>query len=206
MIRSRNHRIWLLAVLLAVMIVPVTLGSTPLQPREQIKAAVESVLETVRNQGLSPEVKKARLHAVLIQNFDFEEASKRALGMHRGKAEVRAKMQEFIPLFVELIESAYVNFTQIEKLGEIIFDREEVGYSQALVHSRIVLTNSDSAIEVVYKLHRQGEEWKIYDVAVMGVSMTGSYRSQFNQIITQHSFEELLKRLKEKELGNKGRR
>jgi phospholipid transport system substrate-binding protein len=43
-------------------------------------------------------------------------------------------------------------------------------------------------------------EWKVYDVVVEDISLVKNYHSQFNRIITRGSFDDLLKRLREKEL------
>ncbi len=49
-----------------------------------------------------------------------------------------------------------------------------------------------------YKLHRVGEEWKIYDVVVENISLINNYRSQFNRIITKTSYDELVSMMKQK--------
>jgi phospholipid transport system substrate-binding protein len=43
------------------------------------------------------------------------------------------------------------------------------------------------------------DRWAVYDIYVEGVSLVGSYRSQFDKIIRTESFASLLKRLREKE-------
>jgi phospholipid transport system substrate-binding protein len=40
----------------------------------------------------------------------------------------------------------------------------------------------------------------VYDVIIEGVSLVSNYRTQFNRIITQQSYAELLKKLREKQL------
>jgi phospholipid transport system substrate-binding protein len=41
-------------------------------------------------------------------------------------------------------------------------------------------------------------EWKVYDVVIEGVSLVQNYRSQFREILTNKSPEDLLKILREK--------
>jgi phospholipid transport system substrate-binding protein len=41
-------------------------------------------------------------------------------------------------------------------------------------------------------------DWLVYDVSIEGVSLVNNYRTQFNSIITQSSYQNLVKRLKEK--------
>ena len=42
--------------------------------------------------------------------------------------------------------------------------------------------------------------WKIYDVVVEDISLVNNYRSQFNRIVANSSYEELVRRMKEKQL------
>ena len=39
---------------------------------------------------------------------------------------------------------------------------------------------------------------RVYDVVVENISMVNNYRSQFNRVITNASYEELVRRLKDK--------
>jgi phospholipid transport system substrate-binding protein len=51
-------------------------------------------------------------------------------------------------------------------------------------------------VEVVYQLLRQAGNWQVYDVVIEGVSLVNNYRTQFNNIISQESYEGLVKKLK----------
>jgi phospholipid transport system substrate-binding protein len=48
-------------------------------------------------------------------------------------------------------------------------------------------------------MQKEGDRWRVYDVAIEGVSLVGNYRSQFNRIIQQSSCGELIKKLKTKQ-------
>ncbi len=48
------------------------------------------------------------------------------------------------------------------------------------------------------RAHFVGGEWRVYDVVVENISMVNNYRSQFNRVISNSSFEELVRRLKDK--------
>ena len=62
----------------------------------------------------------------------------------------------------------------------------------------VVETNDRREIDVDYRLKHKGSDWYVYDVTVVGVSLVKSYRVQFNEIIMQSSYDELVKRLKDK--------
>jgi phospholipid transport system substrate-binding protein len=43
------------------------------------------------------------------------------------------------------------------------------------------------------------EDWKVYDIVVDNISLVNNYRSQFHRVIVQSSFENLVRRMKEKQ-------
>lgn len=53
-------------------------------------------------------------------------------------------------------------------------------------------------ISVVYRLRRADGKWKVYDALVENVSIINNYRSQFDRILSKHSFDELKKLLRDK--------
>jgi len=55
-------------------------------------------------------------------------------------------------------------------------------------------------IPVDYMLIKEGAKWMIYDVIIEGVSLIENYRTQFDETINSGSYDELVKRLKKKEM------
>ena len=56
-------------------------------------------------------------------------------------------------------------------------------------------------VPVDYRMLRKGERWRVYDVAVEGLSLVGNYRGQFNKIIETTSYQDLVKRMKMRSEG-----
>jgi phospholipid transport system substrate-binding protein len=48
-------------------------------------------------------------------------------------------------------------------------------------------------------MQKVGDRWRVYDVLIEHVSLVGNYRSQFNRIIQQSGYADLLQRLKSKQ-------
>ena len=59
-----------------------------------------------------------------------------------------------------------------------------------------IVSKRDANVEVVYQLLRRDGNWQIYDIVIEGVSLVNNYRTQFNNIISQESYEGLVKKLK----------
>ena len=55
-------------------------------------------------------------------------------------------------------------------------------------------------MSVVYKMHiapNRKQGWRIYDVEVQGVSLIKTYRSQFAEVLSKGSIEDLLQKLEQ---------
>jgi len=50
---------------------------------------------------------------------------------------------------------------------------------------------------------KKGNSWLVYDISIEGVSLVNNYRSQFNSILQKSTYQELVKKLKDKSLTEK---
>ena len=65
----------------------------------------------------------------------------------------------------------------------------------AVVRSEIV-SERDLNVEIEYRLLQRDGNWSVYDVIIEGVSLISNYRTQFNKIILESSFADLMKKMK----------
>ncbi|HEX8948575.1 MAG TPA: ABC transporter substrate-binding protein [Dissulfurispiraceae bacterium] len=155
------------------------------------------------------EKRNARLRAIVGESFDFEEISKRSLGRY-WKDRTPVERKEFIALYSELLENLYLkrikkHESELQKHEDdkyFILD-ERVEDSFASVKTKVV-TYRGTEIPVDYKLLKRDGKWKAYDIVIEGVSLVNNYRTQFNQIIRSSSYEELIKKMRSKQLGSLG--
>jgi phospholipid transport system substrate-binding protein len=61
-----------------------------------------------------------------------------------------------------------------------------------------VINAKGEEFAVVYRLRRADGKWKVYDVVIENISAVNNYRSQFDRVINSSSYQELVKKLKEK--------
>jgi phospholipid transport system substrate-binding protein len=132
-------------------------------------------------------------HAML----DVPGMSQRTLGKHWEGRSI-AEQQEFIALFTQLLSqivfpksAAFFHSLKMTATTERITGQEAVVQTM-LRHPK------EGHIAIDYLLVRPGDTWRIHDVVLDGVSLATNLRAQFNQIITQHSYPELLRRMREK--------
>ena len=128
--------------------------------------------------------------------FDWEAFSRRALGRHWRKRTDKEK-KEFVDLFGKLLERTYMDKTR-QYSGEKVTFLDEIIDGEYGVAETMVVTNDGKEIAVNYRAQKEKGKWWVYDIQIEGVSLVNNYRVQFNDIITKSSYEELVKRLKEK--------
>ena len=171
-------------------------------PMALIQSGTERALkilhESQKAQAPALRKRKDEILIVVSEYFSFEEMAKRALG-RPWKEQSSEKREEFAGLFRQLLFNNYLN--RLENYTgsneEVFYDFEKLDGDYALVKTHI-LYQGDNNISIEYRLHRDGGQWKVYDVAVEGISFVDNYRSQFSSILTNESFDSLLRRLHQK--------
>ncbi len=167
-------------------------------PTDTVRGQVDHVLQSAAASG-SGDVERRRAEFRRVANalFDFSEMSRRALGPHWSEP-APADRDEFVRLFRELMARAYMGKLDKYSGEPITWGRERVDGDQAVVQSEVI-TPKGTRVPVEYRLHKMNDRWAVYDIYVEGVSLVGSYKSQFDRIIRTESFASLLKRLRQKE-------
>ncbi len=169
-------------------------------PLDAVQANVNKVLEVLRDPKLkaasAKEIEKERLRLIYERMFDDVELSKRTLARNWNSLNA-AQRQEFVQLFRQVLEKAYIDKILAYTNEKIVFDRETmVSGSQAEVQTRIVTSSKE--IPIVYRVILKGSDWKVYDVVIENVSLVMNYRTQFNDILAKNTIQQLLEILRKK--------
>jgi phospholipid transport system substrate-binding protein len=169
-------------------------------PTEQIKGTVDKAVLVLKDPRLKPAAKtkerRAQLRQILFARFDFTEMAKRALGSN-WRRRTPQEQDEFVRLFTDILERAYADIIESYTDEKIVYLNERVEGGFADVGSKI-LTSRGEEYSVNYKAHLVSNEWKVYDVIAENISLVNNFRSQFNRVIANSSYEELLRRLRDK--------
>ena len=173
-------------------------ASPPVGPRDAVEAAVTRFMNITQNgrpDGALGGERTDQIRQIVREMFDFDEISRRALSRY-WETISREQQVEFVTLFRNLLERAYL--TQIEAAGgeKITFLGESMDGDAATVRSK-VMTRLGTEIPLDYRLHVRDGRWRIYDVAIQGVSFISSYRTQFDRVIRAESYGGLRERLQQ---------
>jgi len=169
-------------------------------PTEQIRSTVDRAILVLKDPRLKPAAKtkerRAQLKQILFGRFDFTEMAKRALGTN-WRRRTPKEQEEFVQLFSELLERAYADIIESYSEEKIIYIGERLDGGYADVASKVLASNG-AEYSLNYKAHYVNSEWRVYDVIAENISVINNFRSQFNRVIAKSSYEELVRRLREK--------
>jgi phospholipid transport system substrate-binding protein len=163
-------------------------------PREVVQSAVTRVVVAMHE---DPSRLQARteIRKAAASLFDFEEMARRTLTRHwSGRApEERA---EFVRLFTDLLERSYIGRIESWSGEKILYTGESVDGTFASVRSKIITRRAEVGLE--YRLLQRDGRWRVYDVLIDGVSFVSTYRSEFDRIIQQSSWDGLMDKLRKR--------
>jgi len=142
-------------------------------------------------------VQREKIWEIVRKAFDFTELSGRALATN-WKTLNPQQRKEFSEVFSEVLGNTYLDKIQGGYMDEKVayLGQEMVSDTKAVVKTKIIREKGE--IPVDYSMRLKNGNWKVYDVYVEGVSLVQNYRSQFNEILSKESPDDLIKRLHKK--------
>ena len=173
-------------------------GASGPGPTEQLKGAIDRVLRVLEDPGLKAPPRAAErrreIRRIAEEIFDFEETARRAMAQH-WRTLTPAQQGEFVTLFTDLLEQAYISKIEMYGGERIQYVGERVEGDYATVSTRLTTTKGVE-VPIDYRALRQAERWRVYDVSIEGVSLVANYRTQFNSLMRTSSAEQLLAKLR----------
>ena len=178
-------------------------------PTEFVRRTTEGLLEVFEEPQLQGaayrEERLKRLRHIANTAFDWQEIARRALATH-WRERTPQERQEFAQLFREAVQEMYLERMEMaaqKRLQEkqaILYNGEQVDGQRAVVRTTVV-TRHHREIPIEYRLRESDGQWRTYDIVILGVSLVNNYRAQFHRIITQSSYQELIRQLQARQLG-----
>lgn len=171
-------------------------------PLQVIQSGSERGLQIIKNSlfegGPGLQQRRDEILKIVEEYFDFNELAKRSLGRH-WKGLSPDKREQFVHLFKQLLFNTYVRRIEASASPTITirYERQMIEGRYAVVKTKAVGADQPD-VEINYKLLLIGDQWKVYDVVIEGISLVDNYRQQFASLLDRESFESLLKRLSEK--------
>ena len=143
-----------------------------------------------------------RLHEVveefILPYFDFERMSRRVLGKKQWKKAGPEQRARFVSAFRSLLVRTYATVLNQYRDQTITWlDPVPRKKDDEIIVPVLIGQAGNRTIRVAYAMHRDGQDWKAFDVSIDGVSLVTNYRSSFRSEIARHGIDGLITRLNE---------
>jgi phospholipid transport system substrate-binding protein len=179
----------------------VHIAAEPEPPMQLVQRLVQAIIrmKPTNNSTLSAADQAANAAAAKEANaiLDIPAVGQRTLGKH-WQARTPAEQQEFVALLEQLFTKvAYPKSAEFFRSLEVNFAKENITGQRATVKTT-VKHPKEGLVSVDYRLSQEGGMWRVQDVLLDDVSLAANLQSQFNKIITENSYAELLRRMRDK--------
>ena len=172
------------------------LASTSPQGAAQfIRWLGDQAISALSSTNSSLEQREASVHELMRQGFNLQFIGRFVLGRHWHKVTPNqpAQYQQLFASYILQTYSSHLGGYSGESLS--ITGAKPAGSRDAIVKTRIVRP-SGPPLDADWRVRAQGNQYAIIDVAVEGVSMALTQRSDFASVIKTHGFEGLLAALR----------
>lgn len=161
-------------------------------PQAIVKSTTDQVLQAIDEGGQD----RAHIYSVVEQmvlpHFDFRKMSVWVLGKNwrQGSTEQQERfVAEFQKLLVRTYSSALIEYKG-QSISYLPTQEGEDGKT-ATVRTQVE-QGGGNVIPIDYRLYDKDGQWKVFDVAVDGISLVANYRSSFNEQISARGFDSLV--------------
>jgi phospholipid transport system substrate-binding protein len=145
-----------------------------------------------------PTQARREIRALVRGVVDVRTAAREALG-RTWTRRTGAERAEFERVFTSVFERAYLGMMEARLRGDrppaVHFTGQAAGERAAVVNTRIEARTGED-VRLDYVMVRSGDDWRIHDVVMDGLSVVENYRAQFARVLRESSYDELMRRLR----------
>ena len=187
----------LYAVFILLIMIQTGLTDDKSTAKELLESRIEAAIAALHKKDLDQQEKNKQVVEIVTPIFNFPLMAKLSLGRKYWPGLTKEKRQRFTELFTKRLKETY--------LGKLtLYTDQTVVYKTPVQVKRKIripteLVSKDNKISMLYKFHKSKHSWMIYDIEVQGVSIISTYRSQFDQVLSKGTIDELLLKLENPE-------
>ena len=194
-------------LLVITMTVSTTAAGTNTQAAQTlITTTADRMLSALKSEDKILRNNPRRVHKLvdkhLLPHIDFEYMSRLVLAKSWSGATADQRkrfIHEFRQFLIRFYTAALIEYTKGHSIPQDVMQflplRTVHGETKVTVRSEIRQPESTQAVPVNYLLYLNGNQWKVYDVNVDGISMVVNYRSNFMREIRKAGLDGLIARL-----------
>jgi phospholipid transport system substrate-binding protein len=169
--------------------------------KKLLESKVESAIAVLQKNNLDQEEKNKHIIEIVTPLFDFPLMAKLSLGRKYWPGLTKEERQRFTELFTQRLKASYLDKLTLYTDEKVVFKTPVQEKRKIKIQTELI--SKDNTISMLYKFHESTNSWLIYDIEIQGVSIISTYRSQFDQVLSKGTIDELLTKLEKAEKPEK---
>jgi len=165
--------------------------------KELVMAKVDAALSVLHRKDLVQQEKNKQVVKIVEPIFDYNLMAKLTLGRKYWPGLSKKNREKFTDLFVARLKTSYIDKLSLYTDEKVVYDAPVQEGIKIQIPTSVISKNN--RISMMYKLYKSSNGWKIYDIEIEGVSLISTYRSQFNDILSKGTIDDLLVKLEKPE-------
>jgi len=156
---------------------------------------VRQVLDVLKDKTLSQTQKNTKNVRIIDEVFDYNIMSQISLGK-KWKSLTKSEKTQFPKAFETKIKHSYLDKLRLYNNEKVIIKNlKKIKSNRITLETQVI--GLDDTYKVVYLFYKkkQNNQWYIYDVELVGVSIIQTYRKQFSEFLKTKSVNQLIKSL-----------
>lgn len=175
-------------------------STSPMPMVEDINAQVLSHLKAHQGElKQHPDIVQKTIRQYFIPHVDTQGMSRSVLGRQAWQEASATEKQAFTQEFTNLVLRTYARPLSDYNGETVKFVPFKPSATEKFAQVQsIILRPNGQRIPIIYHLVWIGQEWKIYDLSVEGVSLLASFKNQFSDALKQKSLHTVIQALHDK--------
>jgi len=191
-----RYVILFLGLLLATTSAASTPLSAPAQVILDVSDEIRLALEHSAHLKTHPEALNSVVNRVFMPRIDFHRFAKLMLGKAWREADSEQQVR-FVAAFKGMLTAMYSGALLRQKDWVLTFKSTKFKNPRQVVVRTTVGPARGFQANVYYRMHKQQDQWQIYDVMVEGVSLVTTYRYVYAKVVKKQGLEGLISNLTE---------
>ncbi|NDU85976.1 MAG: ABC transporter substrate-binding protein [Ferrovum sp.] len=171
-------------------------------PEAVIATTADEVVASLKKDKDIRNGDRAKAYALIqekvLPHFDFVRMTRLAVGKNWRQA-TPAQQQQLADDFRDLLVRTYASSLsqykdQVLKVKGTDMDSDG---TEATVHS-IIIPSGGPSIPIDYRMEKMGDDWKVFDIQVDGVSLVTNYRNEFADQVRSGGIAGLIQAMEDK--------
>lgn len=193
---------YLIILLSSVLVIPgmgnANPAEDPIKMLEGVTHQVMNELQTHRKElRKNPDRIYALVNHIILPHVDFAEVGRWVVGRNAWQRASNEAQQAFINEFKVYVVRGYARSLLAYNEHEVKFlPLRGSANQERLQVGTLIIEPGSSPIHMNYRLIREGNSWKVYDIIVEGISLMQGYHAQFAEDVRRGGVDAVVARLR----------